>query len=143
MPTLPKYSLCGELGCKNIRSRLNSFCLVHGGVDIMEKTDERKNAVSMYQLPVWRKMRTAHLSTHPLCAACLLQGKIASAEHVDHLFRWQHIGKPAFYRNVLQSLCLAHHSYKTGWENKGIYIHYTHDHEVRYRLKDYEMVINS
>jgi hypothetical protein len=47
---------------------------------------------------------------------------VTQAVHVDHVFAWNQLGKDAFYNNLFQSLCPECHSYKTGQEQKGIYI---------------------
>jgi 5-methylcytosine-specific restriction endonuclease McrA len=137
MPTYPHNTQCSELGCHELRSRLNSFCLKHGGKDnmAMRETD------SIYQTPAWKTLRRRQLSIQPLCQACLSRGKIEVAEHVDHLFAWKHVGKHAFLRNIFQSLCHADHSHKTGMEKQGRYIHYTADGEKEYTINDYAYVV--
>jgi hypothetical protein len=136
MPTCPSNSKCSELGCKEPRSRLNTFCLKHGGKDNLptRETD------SIYQTPAWRSVRQRQLSIQPLCQACLSRGKIEPAQHVDHVFAWKHIGKHAFLHNVFQSLCHADHSHKTGLEKQGIYIHYAFSGEKQYTKHDYAYV---
>ena len=138
MPSIPAYTVCQQLGCKQTRSKYNSYCLEHGGRDALAVTDGRRQSNSMYQSHAWRIMRQGQLSLQPLCQACLLDGRVTQAEHVDHVFRWQHIGKGAFYNNLLQSLCQQHHSHKTGVENHGVYEHYTHGGLKKYQLSDYE-----
>ena len=136
MPTCPTNSKCSELGCKEPRSRLNSFCMQHGGKDNMptRETD------SIYQTPTWRTVRQRQLSIQPLCQACLSRGKIEAAQHVDHVFAWKHIGKHAFLNNIFQSLCHADHSHKTGLEKQGIYTHYAFSGEKQYTKHDYAYV---
>lgn len=141
MPSIPQYTKCAQLGCKNTRSKYNTYCLEHGGRDVLNNTQRRKDANAMYQTHAWSIMRTAQLSTQPLCQACLIDGHVTQAEHVDHLFRWQAIGRGAFYNNILQSLCVAHHSHKTGLEAKGVYEHYTPQGSRQYRLHDYEVLM--
>jgi len=139
MPVYPHNQLCAELNCKQLRTRLNSFCLDHGGKDniVPRETD------SIYQTPAWRTIRQRQLSIQPLCQACLSRGKIEIAQHVDHVFAWKHIGKHAFLRNIFQSLCKADHSHKTGIEKQGKYIHYTADGEREYAVTDYSYVVNN
>lgn len=132
MPTIPNNTKCAQLGCKNTRSKLNTFCLEHGGLDSIQ-TDERKAFTSMYQTAYWRGAREAQLSKQPLCQSCLLSGKVTQASHIDHLFAWNRIGKTAFYNNILQSLCNNCHSDKTALEQRGIYRHYgqvIHDYAI-------------
>ena len=141
MPTLPYTTKCSHLGCKNVRSKLNSYCLEHGGLDSIQ-TEQRKEFMSMYQTTKWKQTRQLQLSKQPLCQCCLLSGKVSSAEHIDHLFPWAKIGKEAFYSNIFQSLCPNCHSNKTALEQKGIYRHYglvIHD----YTITDYASVVLS
>lgn len=122
MPYAPYNSVCRELGCKNPRSKLNSFCLEHGG---LQHTNYGKD--NAYSNPAWRTIRRTQLSKQPLCQSCLTHGHIASALHVDHVFPWRHIGDHAFINNIFQSLCHECHSHKTAQERKGNYEHYTQD----------------
>ncbi|CAB4171845.1 hypothetical protein UFOVP924_25 [uncultured Caudovirales phage] len=143
MPSIPINTVCQQLGCKDKRSRYNSYCLLHGGRDTLTNAPKRRVANAMYNTPAWRIMRMGQLSTQPLCQACLVNGKINPANHVDHVFRWQDIDKGAFYNNILQSLCLEHHSHKTGLENKGIYVHYSPLGIKRYSLRDYDAALDT
>lgn len=139
MPTYPHNTQCAELGCKESKSRLNSFCLKHGGKDnlVPRGTD------SIYQTPAWRTVRQRQLSIQPLCQACLSRGKVEAAQHVDHVFPWKHIGKHAFLQNIFQSLCHADHSHKTGLEKQGRFIHYTLDGEQEYTSNDYNFILRN
>lgn len=137
MPTYPRNHQCSELGCKEPRSRLNSFCMSHGGKDNLTVRDTD----AAYQSPAWRTLRRRQLSIQPLCQACLSRGRVEIAAHVDHLFAWKQIGQHAFLRNVFQSLCHADHSHKTQLEKQGRYIHYTPDGEKEYEATDYAYVV--
>ena len=132
MPYAPFNHVCRELGCKNPRSKLNSFCTEHGGLDHMNHGKD-----NAYSDPAWRVIRRKQLSLQPLCQGCLTQGHVASAVHVDHVFPWRHIGQDAFLNNIFQSLCHEHHSYKTGKERKGTFIHYTPEGEKELTKADY------
>jgi 5-methylcytosine-specific restriction protein A len=132
MPYAPFNSVCSELGCKQPRSKLNSFCADHGGLD---HTNHGKD--NAYSDPAWRTIRRGQLSKQPLCQSCLTNGHINSAVHVDHVFPWRHIGEHAFLNNVFQSLCHECHSYKTGQERKGTFIHYRSDGEKELTKADY------
>ena len=133
MPTYPTNTKCSELGCKEPRSKINSFCLKHGGKDNMEA----RQTDSIYQTPAWRTVRQRQLSIQPLCQACLTRGKVEQAQHVDHVFPWKAIGKHAFLNNIFQSLCHADHSHKTKLERQGKYTHYTQEGEKEYTQADY------
>ena len=136
MPVYPTNSKCAELGCKEPRSKLNSYCAKHGG---MEYTTRKKD--SIYQTPAWRTVRRRQLSIQPLCEACLSRGRIEQAAHVDHVFPWRHIGQQAFLNNIFQSLCHADHSHKTALERKGTYEHYTQEGVKTYLEGDYSFVM--
>lgn len=145
MPTIPKFTKCLHLGCKEERSKFNAYCMGHGGRDTFDhkrynSTEKRKAFNEKYQTSQWRKLRQIQLSKHPLCAACLSEGRIASAEHIDHLFPWSNIGEKAFYHNVFQSLCGSCHSIKTTLEQRGIYRHFGIPNRD-YKLSDYAWVM--
>lgn len=126
MPTLPTYTKCAQLGCKNTKSKCNSFCLDHGGIDSRKviPTSERKDQQAQYATRQWSTLRQIQLSKQPLCQACLIQGIVTQAQHVDHLFPWMQISKEAFYINVFQSLCADHHREKTHLEQRDVIRHY-------------------
>jgi len=141
MPSLPTYTKCSQLGCKNSRSKLNTFCMDHGGKNYTVG-DERTAFKSMYQSSLWKQIRQTQLSKQPLCQACLLSGRVSQANHVDHLFAWASIGKAAFSHNVWQSLCMECHSVKTGLEKQGIYRHYVEPLKD-YTINDYQYVVKN
>lgn len=139
MPSIPNYTKCSHLGCKNNRSKLNSYCIEHGGKEWIDN-EKRKEFNSHYQTAYWKQKRAIQLSSHPLCQSCLTVGKVSQAVHVDHLFAWQPLGKEAFKRNIFQSLCPECHSHKTALEKQGIYRWYIS--EVKdYSLSDYQYVM--
>ena len=137
MPTLPRSTKCSQLGCTNIRSKLNTYCVDHGGKNTID-TDDRKAFTSMYQTAQWRTLRQVQLSKQPLCESCIKNGKVVQANHVDHLFAWNKIGKQAFYNNVFQSLCTNCHSHKSAQEKQDIYTHYATGKQ--YSINDYAYI---
>ena len=139
MPTIPTYTKCSHLGCKEDRSRLNSFCLIHGGLDSTNNKDKREKDKE-YASPFWRQTRKSMLSKHPLCQSCLLVGRVTEAKHIDHLFAWKLIGREAFHNNIFQSLCTNCHSYKTGLEQKGIFRYFSNPIQD-FRLTDYRAIV--
>lgn len=139
MPSMPVVSKCGHLGCKATRSKLNSFCMEHGGLQYVDN----KQSASIYQTAAWRTLRTVQLSKQPLCQSCLLRGRIEAAQHVDHVFPWKAIGKQAFANNLFQSLCAACHSYKTGQEKQGNVVHFMTTGRVDYTINDYKRVLHA
>ncbi|CAB4242207.1 HNHc domain containing protein [uncultured Caudovirales phage] len=109
----------------NPRSRLNRYCMRHGGRD-ENRFDQKHNRArpefnAMYSSAFWIAHRQAHLSAHPLCAGCEAEGRSVPARVVDHVFAWSHIGQHAFRKNLFQSLCDAHHAEKGRLERQGIY----------------------
>ena len=51
-----------------------------------ERNDlDRKKRQKIYQNPLWKRLRDAHLREHPLCEVCELEGRVTLAEHVHHL----------------------------------------------------------
>jgi len=146
MPSIPKFTLCLDLGCKEQRSKFNAYCMEHGGRDTFNysrynATDKRIAANAKYSTKQWRTLRQIQLSKHPLCAACLQENKITPALHLDHLFPWSSIGDTAFYHNLFQSLCQPCHSVKTALEQRGIYRHYVPHPFKDFRLSDYDRII--
>ena len=103
-------------------------------------TKERQAFNAPYKSKAWAAIRTRQLSVSPLCAACLIDGQITQAEHVDHLFAWAAIGPHAFTRNLFQSLCPECHGVKSGLEKRGIYRHFT-DKARDFALGDYESAV--
>jgi 5-methylcytosine-specific restriction protein A len=142
MPTLPCNTKCSMLGCRNERTKLSGLCLEHGGKNtyVLPKSNERKEFNKAYDSG-WRKLREAQLSKSPLCQSCLSENHIRSANHVDHLFAWNSVGKEAFYRNIFQSLCHDCHSHKTALEQRGIFRHYQGSTHTDYALSDYSRVV--
>ena len=132
MPTIPSNTKCAEFNCKEQRSRLNSFCLAHGGKDLMPPRLSDKR----YQSPAWRSIRRRQLSVQPLCQACFTRGHICAAEHVDHVFPWNVVGGESFLINIFQSLCQPCHSHKTALEQRGTIEHYD-EVILTYSVEDY------
>lgn len=132
MPSVPYSTRCTQYGCRNPRSKLNSYCSEHGGKDSLSRDYD-----ALYNTKAWKQIRTAHLSTQPLCQGCLAEGKVVQAAHVDHVFPWRQIGEEAFRRNIFQALCHSHHSYKTSKEAQGKFLEWV-DGDVRtHSLEDY------
>jgi hypothetical protein len=66
----------------------------------------------------WIHRRDLQLQAEPLCAHCLLIGKIEPATIVDHVE--PHRGNwTAFHTGKLQSLCRLHHDIKRAEEFRG------------------------
>jgi 5-methylcytosine-specific restriction protein A len=137
MPYLPSNTKCTELNCKNKRTKLNTYCLEHGGIEY----SKNKQVNNVYQSAVWRSIRIRQLSKQPLCQACLLDNRVESAQHIDHVFPWKQIGDHAFINNLFQSLCAEHHSHKTHLEQRGIFMHYSDSKAEELSKHDYNAKI--
>ena len=144
MPSLPKYSKCASLGCKNSKSKLNAYCMEHGGKEKqtthINQSDERKQFNAMYQTRQWQALRKIQLSKHPLCAGCEAEGIVTGATTVDHVFPWSRINKEAFFINKFQSLCETHHAHKGQLERVGIYRRFGTPH-ADYTRTDYAYIV--
>jgi len=145
MPNVPTQTKCSTLGCKNERSKKNSFCLEHGGFDSYKekRTKERDEFNAMYHQIGWKKLRRAQLSRQPLCQSCLAGQRIKEASVVDHIFTWSHIGEHAFFNNVFQSLCTGCHADKTKLEAGGVYRRYHDQGYTDHALSHYERIVNA
>jgi 5-methylcytosine-specific restriction protein A len=99
-------------------------------------TIERQAFTAKYKTAAWESIRARQLSANPLCAACLIDGRITAASHVDHVFPWAAIGPHAFTRNYFQSLCPQCHGIKSGLEKRGVFRHYT-DKAQDFAAQDY------
>jgi 5-methylcytosine-specific restriction protein A len=136
MPTVPSSTKCRELGCPNPKTYRSAFCSAHGGA----RTETQKANGKLYNQKAWEKIRARQLSTNPLCARCLLEGKITSAQHVDHVFPHRR-DAVKFKLNLFQSLCAACHTLKGQDELKGIYNHYKADKVDVYTDDDYVRLV--
>lgn len=139
MPTLPTYTKCIELGCKEVRVGKGSFCAIHSSKRVV--SDDRWMKQKEYKSSFWKQTKRSQLSRHPLCQSCLLRGVVCQANHVDHLFPWTAIGKEAFTHNIFQSLCTHCHSHKTQLEQRGVIEWYTHKEVKTLSLNDYGYVL--
>ena len=136
MPYAPLNDKCRELGCKNPKTNRSTFCADHGG----GVTEKGKENDKLYSTAFWKKQRQIQLSKKPLCASCLLNGKVVQAEVVDHVFPHRR-DATKFRVNLWQSLCVPCHSLKTSEENKGTYFYYSSNGLIQYTDTDYSREI--
>jgi 5-methylcytosine-specific restriction endonuclease McrA len=132
MPSTPTNQKCRELGCRNNKTYRSAFCVEHGG----QATEKHKANSKLYNSAYWKQKRTAQLSVNPLCASCLLDGRVVPAEHIDHVFPHRQDNNK-FKSNLFQSLCAPCHSLKTQEENNGTYLYYSSNGIVKYTESDY------
>ena len=133
MPSIP-LSQCGHYQCKAPSVKGSVYCIEHAPTKQVSKTRQAFNAP--YKTAAWAAIRARQLSSCPLCAACLIDGRITAASHVDHVFPWAVIGDHAFTRNLWQSLCPECHGVKSGLEKRGVFRHYR-DKAHDYGVQDY------
>jgi 5-methylcytosine-specific restriction protein A len=133
MPSIP-LDQCAHYQCKAPSIKGSVYCIEHAPIQKTSKTREAFNAP--YKSKAWQGIRARQLSANPLCAACLIDGRITQANHVDHVFPWAAIGEQAFTRNLFQNLCPECHGQKSGLEKKGVFRHYT-DKARDLTLEDY------
>ena len=133
MPSSPTPQ-CDEYQCKAPSVKGSRYCLTH--TPSKAPTIERRAFNAQYKSAAWEKTRARQLSACPLCAACLIEGRVTAANHVDHVFPWAAIGPHAFTRNLFQSLCPECHGIKSGLEKRGVFRHYT-DKANDYAVGDY------
>lgn len=95
---------------------LNGRQLVKPGERI--KYDRKTNHAKMYNYQ-WSKVRKQFIKEHPLCKACLEEGKVTAAEQVDHIIPHKGSEKLFWDSGNWQSLCASCHSTKTITENGG------------------------
>jgi hypothetical protein len=136
MPIAPMNKKCRELGCKSDKTWNSTFCNEHGGGLTTKMKDNKK----LYATKYWQKQRQIQLSRHPLCAACMVNGKIVQALHIDHVFPHRQ-NTDRFKINLFQSLCAPCHTLKTQDESNGVFNHYTADGIVKYIEDDYKRVV--
>jgi 5-methylcytosine-specific restriction protein A len=137
MPRTPQSTKCRELGCKNDKTARSAFCTDHGG----GITEKGKENAKLYATGYWKQQRINQLSQKPLCASCLLQGKVVQATVVDHIFPHRQ-DSTKFKANNFQSLCVSCHTNKTLEENNGKYLYYSPNGIITYTEADYGKTLN-
>ena len=137
MPRTPQSTKCRELGCKNEKTNRSCFCADHGG----EITEKGKQNSKLYSTSYWKQQRISQLSEKPLCASCLLDGKVVQATVVDHIFPHRQ-DNDKFQNNLFQSLCVSCHTNKTLGENNGKYLYYSPTGLITYTDLDYGKTLN-
>ena len=133
MPSIP-LNQCATYQCKAPSIKGSVHCIEHAPAQKTSKDRHSFNAP--YKTAAWAAIRARQLSVNPLCAACLIDGRITQASHVDHVFPWATIGPHAFTRNLFQSFCPECHGIKSGLEKRGVFRHYT-DKARDFTLEDY------
>lgn len=136
MPSVPSKRICNFLGCKETPLYNQGSCALHGG-----KVSEKRVANSkLYNSSAWKQKREVMRSKYPLCAACLLEGKVTATAHIDHVIPHRR-EQDKFHVNLFQGLCAPHHTLKTILEKTGIYRCYAPSGIVDYKDGDYNNVV--
>ena len=112
-------------------------CADHGA----KRSSNYQENAKLYNSTAWRKKRIAMFSKYPLCACCLLNGKVTQTEHIDHVIPHKRL-RERFLVNIFQGLCAPCHTQKTALERKGVYRHYTEAGAIDYTDDDANIVIN-
>ena len=102
---------CSYPQCSNlVESRSGSRCPAHPYKRAM--TAEYH---SLYSTSKWKRMRKYHLHKNSVCVVCGTEYDL----QVDHVK--DHKGDPELFYNWdnLQTLCMTHHSQKTGRDHGG------------------------
>ena len=112
MPRMPDHP-CGHPGCPRLVPRGKKYCDEHAA----QHPEEVRPASERGYGSAWRKARRRYLEAHPLCVACMKEGRYTKATDVDHIV--PHRGDPALFwdEDNWQALCHRHHSVKTRRED--------------------------
>ena len=119
MPMRPNTP-CRHPGCAALVPYGQKYCDKHKGLH----PEEQRSAASRGYGRAWQKASKRYLEAHPLCVACLKEGKYTRATVVDHIK--PHRGDKALFwdeRNW-QALCKRHHDVKTGREDSNPEYHF-------------------
>ncbi len=112
MPMKPKRP-CGHPGCNQFTE--SGFCPEHQVIHDQQKAErnsnyneQRGNASKRGYDIRWQKVRNTYLSHHPICEACLEQGRYRAAVLVHHVTPISEGGEKLRFDN-LRALCVPCH----------------------------------
>lgn len=108
MPRSPRVP-CKHPGCPNLVEPGKMYCKEHLPMH-KEYTRPPQERGYTYE---WRRASKAYLKEHPLCAECLLNGKLTPATVVDHIIPHRGDRRLFWDKNNWQSLCKPCHDAKT------------------------------
>ena len=119
MPWKPKHP-CKFPVCAELVDYGQSRCPKHEALLRTQYDDRRGTSTQRGYGVRWRQLRRWWLNAHPLCEECKKQGKLVTAEVVDHIV--PHRGNYALLYDPanLQSLCTTCHNRKTAAEDGGL-----------------------
>jgi 5-methylcytosine-specific restriction protein A len=106
MPRKP-LKPCKHPGCPNLTE--HDYCDAHAPLHRSDRASAGKRGYTSR----WQKASKAYLRKHPLCAACLKEGRITKAAVVDHIV--PHRGNRQLFwdESNWQPLCKHCHDVKT------------------------------
>jgi 5-methylcytosine-specific restriction protein A len=119
MPPRPQKP-CRHPGCNVLTQDRSGYCPEHAALADQRRQanrakyeESRGSAAERGYGHKWRSAREGFLRKHPLCAACMKDGKAVPATVVDHIR--PHKGDKALFwdRANWQSLCKRCHDAKT------------------------------
>ena len=112
MPFRPNTP-CRHPGCAALVPYGQKYCDRHKALH----PEEQRSAAHRGYGKAWQKASKRYLEAHPLCVACLKEGKYTRATVVDHIK--PHRGDKALFwdEHNWQALCKRHHDVKTGRED--------------------------
>ena len=111
MPKAPKRP-CRHPGCPNLCDK-GVYCSQHM---VFSSDRMRGGADARGYNAEWRRARKAFLKEHPLCAECMLKGRLAPATVVDHIIPHRGDKRLFWDEHNWQALCKNCHDQKTGHE---------------------------
>ena len=98
---------CAHPGCPKLVD--GRFCPAHDKQDMREYNRYRRDPETRKRYgSAWRKIRARYIALHPICEACLREGRYTPAEHVHHKIELSNGG--THDDENLCSLCKHHHS---------------------------------
>jgi 5-methylcytosine-specific restriction enzyme A len=102
---------CVVFPCRNRATPGSSYCPTHQPPRAPKQADE------FYLSVAWRRFRWWYLANHPCCEMCEREGRITSADLVDHIIELQDGGERLSEDNAM-SMCLKCHAMKTARERQ-------------------------
>lgn len=96
---------CASFPCRNIAEQ-GAYCKEHQPARAPKETDP------FYLSVRWRRFRAWYLGKHPLCEQCELEGRLTTADMVDHIIEIKDGGALTSEENAM-ALCFRCHNVKT------------------------------
>ena len=108
MPTKPKHP-CAYQGCPELIPAGERYCEKHRKMRNKEYERYGRSPATRHRYGRnWQKIRKRYITAHPLCEACLKEGRVTLAEQVHHIKPLSEGGGNE--ESNLMSLCASCHS---------------------------------